>query len=118
MRPSQLALPVGIVGIVLLLVVPLPAALLDLLIAFNITASICVLLVTVYVRRPLEFSVFPSLILVLTLLRLGLNVSATRPAPLVMTANWMTTRIRKMTRPMTSDPPTTKCPNESMTLPA
>src|SRR3954451_10311632 len=77
-RPSQLALPVGIVGIVLLLVVPLPAALLDLLIAFNITAAICVLLVTVYVKRPLEFSIFPSLILVLTLLRLGLNVSATR----------------------------------------
>src|ERR687886_1843757 len=77
-RPSSLALPVGIVGIVLLLVVPLPAALLDLLIAFNITAAICVLLVTVYVKRPLEFSVFPSLILVLTLLRLGLNVSATR----------------------------------------
>jgi flagellar biosynthesis protein FlhA len=77
-RPSQLALPVGIVGIVLLLVVPLPAALLDVLIAFNITAAIAVLLVTVYVKRPLEFSVFPSLILVLTLLRLGLNVSATR----------------------------------------
>ena len=77
-RPSQLALPVGIVGIVLLLVVPLPAALLDLLIAFNITAAICVLLVTVYVKRPLEFAIFPSMILVLTLLRLGLNVAATR----------------------------------------
>jgi len=77
-RPSQLALPVGIVGIVLLLVVPLPAAMLDLLIAFNITAAIAILLVAVYVKRPLEFSSFPALILVMTLLRLGLNVSATR----------------------------------------
>ena len=77
-RPSQLALPIGIVGIVLLLVVPLPAAVLDLLIAFNITAAVAILLVAVYVRRPLEFSSFPALILVMTLLRLGLNVSATR----------------------------------------
>ncbi len=77
-RLSHLALPVGVVGIVLLLVVPLPAALLDVLIAFNITAAMVILLVAVYVRRPLEFSVFPSLILVMTLLRLGLNVSATR----------------------------------------
>ncbi len=78
LRLSHLALPVGVVGIVLLLVVPLPAAVLDVLIAFNITAAMVILLVAVYVRRPLEFSVFPSLILVMTLLRLGLNVSATR----------------------------------------
>ena len=77
-RVSQLALPIGIVGIVLMLVVPLPAAVLDLLIAFNITAAIAVLLVAVYIQRPLDFAVFPSLILVLTLLRLSLNVSATR----------------------------------------
>ncbi len=44
--------------------------------------------------------------------------SATRPAPLVMTTNWMTTRIRKITRPMTSEPPTTKWPNAAMTSPA
>ncbi|MGN6610338.1 MAG: flagellar biosynthesis protein FlhA [Angustibacter sp.] len=77
-RASQLALPIGVVGVVLLLVVPLPAAFLDLLIAFNITAAIAVLLVSVYIKRPLDFAVFPSLILVLTLLRLSLNVSATR----------------------------------------
>ena len=41
--------------------------------------------------------------------------SATRPAPLVITANWMTTRIRKITRPMTSEPPTTMWPNASIT---
>jgi flagellar biosynthesis protein FlhA len=77
-RASQLALPIGVVCVVLLLVVPLPSAVLDLLIAFNITCAICVLLVSIYIRRPLDFSVFPSLILVLTLFRLSLNVSATR----------------------------------------
>ncbi|MFC6008575.1 flagellar biosynthesis protein FlhA [Angustibacter luteus] len=77
-RASQLALPIGVVGVVLLLVVPLPSAFLDLLIAFNITAAIAILLVSMYIRRPLDFSIFPSLILVLTLLRLSLNVSATR----------------------------------------
>ncbi|RMI03553.1 flagellar biosynthesis protein FlhA [Cellulomonas triticagri] len=75
---SQLAVPVGVVGIVLLLVVPLPAALLDVLIAVNITASLVILLTSMYVQKPLDFSVFPSLILVFTLFRLGLNVASTR----------------------------------------
>jgi len=75
---AQFAVPVGVVGIVLLLVVPLPAALLDVLIALNITASLVILLTSMYVRRPLDFSVFPSLILVFTLFRLGLNVASTR----------------------------------------
>lgn len=75
---SQLAVPVGVVGIVLLLVVPLPAALLDVLIAVNITAALVILLTSMYVQRPLDFSVFPSLILVFTLFRLGLNVASTR----------------------------------------
>ncbi|GMA88937.1 hypothetical protein GCM10025868_41870 [Angustibacter aerolatus] len=77
-KASQAALPIGIVGIVLLLVVPLPAVVLDLLIAMNITLAIAVLLVSISIKRPLDFSVFPSMILVLTLLRLSLNVSATR----------------------------------------
>ncbi len=62
----------------LLLVVPLPAPLLDVLIAVNITASLVILLTSMYVKRPLDFSVFPSLILVFTLFRLGLNVASTR----------------------------------------
>ena len=77
-RLSHLAVPVGVVAVVLLLVVPLPAFLLDLLIAFNITLALVVLLVAISVKRPLDFSVFPSLLLVATLLRLGLNVAATR----------------------------------------
>jgi len=73
-----MAVPAGVVGIVLMLVVPLPAALLDVLIAVNITASLVILLTSMYVKRPLDFSVFPSLILVFTLFRLGLNVASTR----------------------------------------
>ncbi|WP_026075307.1 flagellar biosynthesis protein FlhA [Cellulomonas massiliensis] len=75
---APMAVPAGVVGVVLLLVVPLPAALLDVLIVVNITGSLVVLLTSMYVKRPLDFSVFPSLILVLTLFRLGLNVASTR----------------------------------------
>ena len=75
---ARLAVPIGVVGIVLMLVVPLPAPLLDVLIVVNITGSLVVLLTSMYVRKPLDFSVFPSLILVLTLFRLGINVASTR----------------------------------------
>ncbi len=77
-RLGQLAVPVGVVGIVLLLVVPLPAVLLDFLIATNIVAALLILMTSMYVRRPLDFSIFPSLLLVFTLFRLGLNVASTR----------------------------------------
>jgi len=72
------AVPIGVVSIVLMLVVPLPAGLLDLLLAANITGSLLILLVAMQIRKPLEFAVFPSLVLVATLLRLALNVSSTR----------------------------------------
>ena len=77
-RLSQLAVPVGIVMIVVMLVVPLPAMVLDLLIALNITGALLVLMVAMFVRRPLDFAAFPAVILVMTLFRLALNVSATR----------------------------------------
>ncbi|MBI9114590.1 flagellar biosynthesis protein FlhA [Sanguibacter suaedae] len=75
---AKMAVPVGIVGVVLLLVVPLPAWMLDFLIVVNIVVSLVILLTTMYVKRPLDFSVFPSLLLVATLFRLGLNVASTR----------------------------------------
>jgi len=75
---STFAIPVGVVGIVLLLVVPIPAWLLDILIICNILFTLVILLTTMFVRRPLDFSVFPSLLLVATLFRLGLNVASTR----------------------------------------
>jgi flagellar biosynthesis protein FlhA len=77
-RLSQLAVPIGIVMIVVMLVVPLPAMLLDLLIALNITVALLVLMTAMFVRRPLDFAAFPAVILVMTLFRLALNVSATR----------------------------------------
>ncbi|MGY1783720.1 flagellar biosynthesis protein FlhA [Geodermatophilus sp. SYSU D00698] len=75
---TKAAVPIGVVAIVLMLVVPLPAAVLDLLLGLNITASLLILLVAMQIRRPLDFAVFPSLILVATLFRLALNVSSTR----------------------------------------
>ena len=77
-RLGQLAMPIGVVCIVAMLVIPLPAGMLDILIAANITAAVLIVLVSMYVKRPLEFSSFPSLLLVATLFRLALNISATR----------------------------------------
>jgi flagellar biosynthesis protein FlhA len=75
---AKLVMPIGVVGIVLLLVVPVPAVLLDLLIIINILLGLVTLLTTMFVKKPLDFSVFPSLLLVATLFRLGLNVASTR----------------------------------------
>ncbi len=75
---ARLSVPVGIVGIVLLLVVPIPSGLLDVLIVCNIALALVILLTSMFVNKPLDFSVFPSLLLVATLFRLGLNVASTR----------------------------------------
>ncbi len=75
---SKIAVPVGVIGIIVMMVVPLPTFLLDLLIALNITAALLVLMVAMFVQRPLDFSVFPALLLVMTLFRLALNISASR----------------------------------------
>src|ERR1700709_792620 len=75
---SQLAVPVGVVAIILMMVVPVPSGVLDFLIAINITGALLIVLVSMYVERPLDFSSFPSLLLVATLFRLALTISATR----------------------------------------
>ncbi|MCA5895116.1 flagellar biosynthesis protein FlhA [Isoptericola sp. NEAU-Y5] len=74
----MIAVPLGVVGIVLLLVVPIPAGLLDVLIIVNILLSLVILLTSMFVKKPLDFSVFPSMLLIATLFRLGLNVASTR----------------------------------------
>src|SRR5687768_7409591 len=61
-----------------MLVVPLPTILLDMLLAINIAGGVLILLVSMFVTKPLDFSVFPSLLLIATMFRLALNVSATR----------------------------------------
>lgn len=70
--------PVFIIVIVFLLIVPLPTPILDFLFIIQIGLALVILLITMYVKEPLEFSVFPTVLLVTTLLRLGLNVSSTR----------------------------------------
>jgi flagellar biosynthesis protein FlhA len=75
---SMIAVPIAVVGILLLLIVPVPSWLLDGLIVVNILFALVILLTTMFVKKPLDFSVFPSLLLVATLFRLGLNVASTR----------------------------------------
>ncbi len=77
-RAQDLVLPLCLIASLAVILVPLPAALLDLLLAANITVAVLILLTTIYVRTPLEFSVFPSLLLATTLSRLVLNVATTR----------------------------------------
>jgi flagellar biosynthesis protein FlhA len=67
-----------VIVIILLIVIPLSSGLLDFMLILNISLSLVILLITMNVKRPLEFSVFPSVLLITTLLRVGLNVSSTR----------------------------------------
>ncbi|HUB29857.1 MAG TPA: flagellar biosynthesis protein FlhA [Terracidiphilus sp.] len=75
---SEWVIPTGAVALVFVMLVPMPSFALDLLLTLNITASVLVLLTAIQVLRPVEFSVFPSLILLLTLMRLSLDLAATR----------------------------------------
>src|SRR5579864_1885961 len=78
-----LLFPIALIVLLLVILVPLPPSVLDLLLICNITLSVIVLVTTIYVQSPLEFSVFPSLLLAVTLFRLVLNVATTR---LILTA--------------------------------
>ncbi len=77
-KHADIVLAVMIVFIIGILVLPLPPTILDFLLAFNIALSLVVLLVTMYITKPLELSVFPGMLLILTLFRLSLNVASTR----------------------------------------
>lgn len=77
-RTLGLIVPIALVGSIVALIAPVSAPLLDLLLAANVTAAVLILLQTLQVRRPLEFSVFPALLLTTTLSRLVLNVASTR----------------------------------------
>ncbi|MBU5454794.1 flagellar biosynthesis protein FlhA [Caproiciproducens sp. MSJ-32] len=68
----------GVLGIVLMIIIPLPTIILDILLAFNITISAGILIMTMFTTHVLQFSIFPTLLLITTLLRLGLNISSTR----------------------------------------
>jgi flagellar biosynthesis protein FlhA len=75
---ADIILAFGVIAIVTVLVIPLPTGFLDFALAFNITFSMVVLLSTLYVTRPLDLSVFPGMLLIVTLMRLSLNVASTR----------------------------------------
>ena len=77
-RGAHYIAPVAALAVVLMMVVPLPPLVLDMLLAMDIGLSVVLLLTVLYVRQPVEFSVFPSLLLMLTLIRLSLNVASTR----------------------------------------
>src|SRR5437868_1294591 len=78
LKHSDLLGAVGVVVVVTMLVVPLPAMILDLFITVNISAALAVAVATMYLSKPLDFSVFPSLLLLTTMFRLAINVSVTR----------------------------------------
>ena len=78
MPGSDIGLAVGVVALLSVLIIPLPTILLDLGLALSITASVLVLMVALFLHRPLDFTSFPTLLLLTTLLRLALNVATTR----------------------------------------
>ena len=78
LRNTDLFLAIGVVGIIMLLVLPLPTLLLDLLLTVSIALSVLILFVALFILRPLDFSAFPTVLLIITLFRLSLNVASTR----------------------------------------
>lgn len=77
-KNSDAALGLLVLGIIIIMIVPIPPFVMDILLSFSITFSIIIMLVSMYILRPLEFSVFPSILLVATLARLSINVATTR----------------------------------------
>ena len=77
-RSPDLIMALAVVGIVLMLIFPIPGLLLDFLLAASIASSLVIMLVSIYINKPLEFAVFPTVLLLTTLFRLGLNVATTR----------------------------------------
>jgi flagellar biosynthesis protein FlhA len=78
LRQGDLALALGMIAILVVLILPMPRLLLDLLLALSITFSVLILLTSLFIERPLEFSAFPTVLLIATMLRLALNLASTR----------------------------------------
>ncbi len=75
---SDLMVAVGVIGLVAMMIIPVPQIVLDMMITLNFALALCILLVAMYVEKPLDFSIFPPLLLIGTLFRLALNISSTR----------------------------------------
>ena len=78
MKYGDILVAIMAILVILMMIVPLPTYLMDLLLVFNITFSLIILLISMNMERPLDFSIFPSLLLLTTMLRLSLNISSTR----------------------------------------
>ena len=77
-KNSDIYVAVALIGVLALMIIPLPAFLLDIFLAANITIALVILLVCLYTKHALDFSIFPSILLVTTLFRLALNIASTR----------------------------------------
>jgi len=75
---SEVAIAIGVIFIIMMIIIPLPSGLLDILISLNIASAVVIMLIAIYIKNPLEFAVFPTLLLITTLFRLAINVSTTR----------------------------------------
>ncbi|HYE41779.1 MAG TPA: FHIPEP family type III secretion protein, partial [Caulobacteraceae bacterium] len=75
---GEVGLALGVILIVVLLIIPMPSFVLDLLLALSLTSSVLILMTALLIKKPLEFAVFPTVLLVTTLFRLGLNLASTR----------------------------------------
>ena len=73
-----IGLPVGLISILAMMILPLPPVMLDVLFTFNIALSLVIVMAVFQVKRPLDFAIFPTVLLLVTLLRLALNVASTR----------------------------------------
>jgi len=78
LRSGDIALATGVMGLIVILIVPMPPLLVDMLLAISIVFSVMILMTSLFIQRPLEFSSFPTVLLIATMLRLGLNLATTR----------------------------------------
>ncbi|MCL2457628.1 MAG: flagellar biosynthesis protein FlhA [Desulfobulbus sp.] len=78
LRRSDIMAAVGLIGILMMMIVPLPALILDLCLSLNITIALLILIISLYTEKAVEFSIFPAILLITTLFRLSLNVASTR----------------------------------------
>ena len=75
---KSLLLPGALIAAIGIILIPMPAPVMDFLLAFNLTLSVLILLTTVFIRKPLDFSSFPTVLLAVVMFRLGLNIASTR----------------------------------------
>src|SRR5258708_22111598 len=78
LKNGEVALAIGIMAILVVLLLPLPAWLLDISLSFSLTFAILILMTSIFIRKPLEFSSFPTVLLIATMLRVALNLASTR----------------------------------------